>query len=79
MNAAYVLEAGSVSRCLGETAVSVGKQVQVELRNAYRVCEVEKGGRGLPVLLGLRILLCRIEGRGHWGGGWRSDRGLGQI
>lgn len=25
MNAAYMLEAGSISRCLGETAVSVGK------------------------------------------------------
>jgi hypothetical protein len=67
MNATYVLEAGSVSRCLPETLVSVGGQGKVEFRNAYRVCEVEKGGRGFPVLLGLRILLGRIEGRWHRG------------
>ena len=67
MNAAYMLEAGSISRCLAETVVSVGKLGEMEERKAYRVCEVEKSGRGFPVLLGLRILLSRIKGRWHRG------------
>jgi hypothetical protein len=70
MNTPYLLEAGSVSRCLAETLVSARKQEQMELVDAYRVCKVEKGRRCFPVFLGLQILLCRIEGRWHRGWGF---------
>lgn len=76
MKAAYVLEAGSVSRCLAETLVSTGKQEPAELGNTYRVCEIKKSGRGFPVFLGLRILLCRIEGRWHRGWGFGAVIGI---